>query len=168
MRVGILGGSFNPPHNGHIYISKISKRYLNLNMIWWFPTILNPFKNQSDYYSFKKRISLCKDISKNYRFIDIYEYRYMYAVNLVNYLTNRYPKVRFTWLMGDDNLQYLHKWHQYDEFLKMIDIAVLNRSGYIKFISKYPSWQSLKNSNITLIRNKQCIISSTQIRNKYV
>lgn len=168
MRVGILGGSFNPPHNGHLYISKISHRYLNLNKIWWFPTILNPFKNKCNYYSFDKRILLCRNISKNYRYIDIYEYNYSYAINLVKYLNNRYPQIKFKWIMGDDNLQYLHKWYRYDEFLNLIDIAVLNRYGYIKFISKYPSWHSIKKKNFTLIRNRKTIISSTQIRKKNV
>jgi nicotinate-nucleotide adenylyltransferase len=165
VNIGILGGSFNPPHCGHINLSHIAKKNLQLNQIWWFPARINPLKNTNYIYSYERRLKLCNSITSKYPFIKVFCYNYIYALNLVMYLNNRYPNYKFTWLMGDDIVSNIHNWHQYQRFLLNIRIAIFSRSNKINYLKKYPCWNFLKNNDHVIIRNKKFVMSSTQIRN---
>jgi len=180
--IGLLGGSFDPPHKGHLYISVEAKKILKLDEVWWLVTPKNPLKiNQPARY--KERVKNCKSISKNHP-IKIKEIEKIikskYSYQTIKYLNNHYNNINFVWLMGADNLINFHKWQNADKIFKEIPIVVFRRYGYNeKALKSYTSnlYKNFKldskNINIekfnnlpawTIIKNKEIKISSTEIR----
>ena len=180
--VGILGGSFDPPHKGHLYISIEAKKILKLEEVWWLVTPQNPLKI-SRPANYKERVNNCKLISKN-KPIKIKEIEKKinskYSYQTIKYLNNHYKNINFIWLMGADNLINFHKWQNANKIFNEIPIVVFRRYGYnekalksytsnfyknfklnsknirIENFSKLPAW--------TIIQNKEINISSTEIR----
>ena len=180
--VGLLGGSFDPPHKGHLYISLEAKKILNLDDIWWLVTPQNPLKvNQPASYS--ERIKNCKLIIKNQP-IKIKEIEKKinskFSYQTIKYLNKHYKNINFFWLMGADNLINFHKWQNADKIFSEIPIVVFRRYGYNnKALKSYTSnlYKNFrinhKNLNIlnfkqlpawSIINNKEIRISSTEIR----
>ena len=180
--IGLLGGSFDPPHKGHLYISLEAKKILNLDEIWWLVTPQNPLKiNQPA--SYKERVKNCKMISKNQP-IKIREIEKKinskYSYQTIKYLNNHYKNINFIWLMGADNLINFHKWQNAHKIFNEIPIVVFRRYGYNEKALKsstsnfYKNFK-LKSKNINIkkfyklpawviIQNKEIKISSTEIR----
>ncbi len=181
-KIGLLGGSFDPPHKGHLYISIEAKKKLKLDEIWWLVTPQNPLKI-SKPATYQERIMNCKKITKNYP-IKIKEIekkinsRFTYET--LNYLLNHYKNLKFFWLMGADNLINFHKWQKWRKIFKEISVVVFKRHGYnnnalqstaYKSFSSYRIDSSiiLKNSfenlpSWTYINNKEIKVSSSDIR----
>lgn len=165
MKVGILGGSFNPPHQGHIYISKLALQKLALNQIWWIPAIQNPLKeNQSS--SYEKRLQLCKEILGQKSRFKIYQSSETYSYQLMESLQKKYPKIEFFWIMGSDNLENLHKWRNYEKFISLANLAIFSREKSLIKIKKMPIWNFLKDKNPKIFFTPKLDISSTKIREK--
>ena len=192
MKIGILGGSFNPPHNGHLHLSKLAIKTLKLNQLWWIPTLYNNFKNPNIYSCYKQRLKDCQIITKPYRHkIKIINKPQIKSFLLIKELKKQYPKNNFIWVMGADSLIKMHLWHHSKQLIHEIPIAVFDRDNLIFKASKsliYLSSQHLeyKKTNqilqnkepqknrqkggnlilpaIRLYRTKQINISSTQIR----
>jgi len=180
--IGLLGGSFDPPHKGHLYISLEAIKMLKLDEVWWLVTPQNPLKiNQPA--SYKERVKNCKLISKNQP-IAIKEIEKKinskYSYQTIKYLNAYYKNINFLWLMGADNLINFHKWQNAHRIFNEIPIVVFRRYGYNeKALKSYTSnfyknfRLSSKNINIesfyklpawTVIQNKEIKISSTEIR----
>ena len=181
-RIGLLGGSFDPPHKGHIYISIEAKKLFQINEIWWLVTPQNPLKI-SEPATYQERITNCKEISKD-KPILIKEIEKKinskYTYQTLDYLLNHYTNIKFFWIMGADNLINFHKWQKWRQIFQEISIVVFKRHGYnnqaLKSIAcrtftnyrinslqinknhfnKLPSW--------TWIDNREIKISSTEIR----
>ena len=180
--IGLLGGSFDPPHKGHLYISLEAKKILKLDDIWWLVTPQNPLKaNQPANYS--DRIKNCKLIIKNQP-IKIKEIEKKinskFSYQTIKYLNDHYKNINFFWLMGADNLINFHKWQNADKIFSEIPVVVFRRYGYnnkalksytsnfyknfrvinknlhIKDFKQLPAW--------TINKNKEIRISSTEIR----
>ena len=133
-KIGVLGGSFDPPHKGHLAISKDAKKRLQLKKIIWAITKKNPFKKKSTT-SLLNRIRQCKKIIGEKTFIKIKFYENLIksnkTINLVNYLSkNKRNEIYF--LMGADNLVNFHKWHKWETISKKCKIIVFDRHGYKK------------------------------------
>jgi len=180
--IGLLGGSFDPPHKGHLYISLEAKKILKLDEIWWLVTPKNPLKiNQPA--SYEDRLKNCKLIVKNQP-IKVKEIEKKinskYSYQTIKYLHKHYKNINFFWLMGADNLINFHKWQKAQRIFNEIPIVVFRRYGYNdKALKSYTSnfYKSFKlsNKNIhvsnfdkrpawTIIQNKEIKISSTEIR----
>ena len=180
--VGLLGGSFDPPHKGHLYISLEAKKILNLDDIWWLVTPQNPLKvNQPASYS--ERIKNCKLIIKNQP-IKIKEIEKKinskFSYQTIKYLNKHYKNINFFWLMGADNLINFHEWQNADKIFNEIPIVVFRRYGYNNKALKSYTSNLYKNFRInnkklhiinfkqlpawTIIKNKEIRISSTEIR----
>jgi len=180
--IGLLGGSFDPPHKGHLYISLEAKKILKLDDIWWLVTPQNPLKvNQPASYS--DRIKNCKLIIKNQP-IKIKEIEKKinskFSYQTIKYLNKHYKNINFFWLMGADNLINFHKWQNADKIFNEIPIVVFRRYGYNnKALKSYTSnlYKNfrIKDKNLhiinfkqlpawTIIKNKEIRISSTEIR----
>ena len=130
--IGLLGGSFDPPHKGHLYISLEAKKILKLDDIWWLVTPQNPLKvNRPASYS--ERIKNCKLIIKNQP-IKIKEIEKKinskFSYQTIKYLNKHYKNINFFWLMGADNLINFHKWQNADKIFSKIPIVVFRRYGY--------------------------------------
>ena len=135
--VGILGGTFDPPHNGHIFISKFAKVKLDLGEIWWVVTPSNPLKKtKSDY---KKRLLNVKRFlkSKDIKVFEVEDKKnHIYTIDLIEILYKKYPDKKFVWLMGVDNLKEFHLWKNWREIFYNIPIAIFDRPSYSLNITK--------------------------------
>ena len=166
IRIGILGGSFDPAHKGHLAISKEALKKFNLKKIIWAITKKNPFKKQSDN-DLKTRIEYCKKIiGKNKHIkVNFYEDRINSnkTINLINYFVKD-KKNEIYFLMGADNLIDFHKWHKWREISKKCDIIVFDRHGYKKKSLNSMTFKKLKNNKLKYIEFNKVNISSSQLR----
>lgn len=131
-RIGLLGGSFNPAHEGHRLISLTAMRRLSLDRLWWLVTPGNPLKAASGVPSQAARIEAARTVSRHPR-IDVTGFEaalgIRYSVETVDYLKGRCPGVRFVWVMGADILAELHRWRRWRAFVAALPIAVIDRPG---------------------------------------
>lgn len=167
MRVGIVGGSFNPPHLGHIHISKSALKAMNLDQIWWIPAAHNPLKNPNIYKPYKTRFELCKKIilANNLSFkIKVYQNSEIISKKLIESIKSKHPSCDFFWIMGADNLENLHLWHHHHEFIKSIKLVIVSRENFLSKIRSAKCWNKIRRSDFYILRSKNLDISSTKIR----
>tara|TARA_B110000263_G_scaffold235563_1_gene234118 strand:- start:918 stop:1499 length:582 start_codon:yes stop_codon:yes gene_type:complete len=130
--IGLLGGSFDPPHKGHLYISLEAKKILNLDEIWWLVTPQNPLKI-SKPATYAERLNNCYDIIKGHP-IKVSELEKkinsQYSYQSINFIQNYYKNIKFFWLMGADNLINFHNWQNWKAIFQNISIVVFKRHGY--------------------------------------
>ena len=166
-KIGVLGGTFDPPHVGHLYISKIALKKLRLDRIIWIITKQNPLK-QKPYLSENIRIQLSKGILKNQKRIfvkcldDITKSRNTF--DLLNYLKKNNKKIKLFFLIGADNLINFHKWKKWKKIPELAKIVVFARPQYsIKALNSIAS-KKLKKKDWIYINSKKLNISSSLIR----
>ena len=166
--VGILGGSFDPPHKGHLTISKIAIKKVKLDRVLWAVTNKNPFK-KNPFYSLSQRIKLAKKTTKDTRKIQIVHLdkiiKSSRTINMINYLIKRKKIKNIFFIIGSDNLITLHKWKSWKKIVKLSKLIVFSRKGYDTKSKKTKVARYLKNK-IIFIKNKPIIISSTNLRKK--
>ena len=183
-KIGLLGGSFDPPHKGHLFISIESKKILKLDEIWWLITPQNPLKISKPATYFE-RVNNCKKITMNFP-INVKEIEKDinsdYSYKTISYILNHYKNIKFFWLMGADNLINFHKWEKWQKILNDMSIVIFKRHGYNNEALKSITAQKYKNSRINyskfklddfnivpswlFVENKEIKISSTEIRNQ--
>ncbi len=132
-RVGLLGGSFNPAHDGHRYISLEAQNCLKLDEIWWLISPQNPLKDSTDMAPMETRISDArrKAHSPLIRVTDVEDkLGTRYTVDTIAALKSRFADTRFVWLMGADNLLQMPKWKDWETLFERVPIAVFTRSSY--------------------------------------
>lgn len=132
MRVGLLGGSFNPAHAGHRHISVIALKRLNLDRVWWVVSSQNPLKSAEGMADLEDRIASAHAASRHPRIVvSRVEQRLQtrYTADTLQELRRRWPRVHFVWLMGADNLVQLPAWREWNRILHLLPIAVLDRPG---------------------------------------
>jgi len=165
-KIGILGGSFDPAHKGHLIISKEAKKRLGLKQIIWAITQKNPFKKQSKT-KLLDRIIYCKKIIGKNNFIKVRFYedkiKSNKTINLINYLTKN-KKNEIYFLMGADNLVYFHKWHKWKLISQKCNILVFDRHGYKKKSLNSMTFKRINNKNLKFIEFNKVNISSSQLR----
>jgi len=165
-KIGILGGSFDPAHKGHLAISKEAKKKFNLKKIIWAITKKNPFKIESQV-SLTTRIKYCKKIIKKNTFIKVKFYENIIksnkTVNLINYIS-RNKKNEIYFLMGADNLIDFHKWYKWKSISQKCNIIVFDRHGYKKKSLNSTTFKRLNNKNLKFIEFDKVKISSSQLR----
>ena len=135
--VGILGGTFDPPHEGHLFISKFAKMKLDISEVWWIVSTTNPLKkNIVDY---RKRLQKVKNflINHHIKVLEIQDLsKNIYTVDLLEYLFKKFPQKKFIWLMGADTLVNFHLWKDWKKIFYNIPIAIFDRPSYSLNISK--------------------------------
>jgi nicotinate-nucleotide adenylyltransferase len=166
-KVGVLGGSFDPPHKGHLYISKIALKKLKLNKLIWIVTKKNPLKKKP-YLSTKDRIKLSKKISIKEKKIFIQyldnKIKSSKTFDLLSYLKNKNKNVKLFFLIGADNLLKFHKWNKWKKIPKLAKIVVFPRKNYsIKSLNPKVA-KSLNKKDWIYIKSKNINISSSLIR----
>jgi nicotinate-nucleotide adenylyltransferase len=133
MRIGLLGGSFNPAHAAHREISLTALKRLGLDQVWWLVTPGNPLKDVSRLPGLAERVAAAQKIARHPR-ITVTGFdggsESHYTIDLLKVLKQRYPAVHFVWLMGADNLADFHRWKAWPEIFATVPIAVLDRPGY--------------------------------------
>ncbi len=165
--VGIFGGSFDPPHKGHIEISKISLKKLKLKMIIWIVTKKNPFKKKT-YFSLRKRIIKSKIAVKKLKRIKVLhldnKLKSSRTIYVINYLRKVKKYKDLYLIIGSDNLLNFHKWTSWRKIAKLLRLVVFSRKGYDDKIKKTPAVKHFK-KKIIFMKNKHINVSSTKIKN---
>ena len=132
MRIGLLGGSFDPAHGGHLYISRIARKRLKLDYVWWLVSPGNPLKPEPA--PLEVRMARARLLAHGERIIvtDL-ESRLntRFTIDTIAALQRRFPKAAFVWLMGSDNLEQFSRWRRWQEIAARIPIAVVRRPGSV-------------------------------------
>lgn len=131
-RIGLYGGSFNPPHDGHRQVALIALRRLRLDAIWWLVTPGNPLKATSDLPTQIERMDAVAEIAAHPQMsVSGMEaaFRTRYTADLARILKVRHPEIRFVWIMGGDNLATFHRWDRWRDIAGAFPIAVISRPG---------------------------------------
>jgi len=134
MRIGLLGGSFNPAHRAHRRMSLAAMEALDLDQVWWLGSPGNPLKAKaSDMAPYAARLASARAMARRSRIrVSDFEVRNgtRYTVDTLEKLMRRFPKHRFIWLMGEDTVAQFHQWKRWRVLARMVPIAVLSRPGY--------------------------------------
>ena len=164
--IGIFGGSFDPPHKGHVEISKISIKKIKLKKIYWVITKKNPFKKKP-FFSLKQRLMRSKKAVKKYKKIKVLylddKIKSSKTINVINYFIKIKRQKNLCLILGSDNLLNFHKWTSWKKIVKLTKLIVFSRKGYDRKGKKSIVAKYLKNK-ITFINNKSITISSTKLR----
>ena len=166
IKIGVLGGSFDPAHKGHLAISKEAKKRFKLKKVIWAITKKNPFKIKSKT-SLSERIRFCKKIIGKNSFIKVKFYENIIksnkTVDLINHLKKNI-NIEIYFLMGADNLIHFHKWYKSKSLSQKCNILVFDRHGYKKNSLKSKTFKQLSKYNLEFIKFKKVNISSSQLR----
>jgi nicotinate-nucleotide adenylyltransferase len=130
--IGLLGGSFNPPHEGHLLASRLALSRLGLNKVWWLATPGNPLKSSADLAALNVRIAASQALVHDPRIVVTgveSEIGSTYTVDTLRYLKRRASGARFVWIMGADNLAQLHRWRDWEEIAATFPMLVVDRPG---------------------------------------
>ena len=131
LRVGLLGGSFDPAHAGHVHITRWALKALGLDRMWWLVSPGNPLKADTPA-DLSRRLQAARAVMRHPRVsVTDIEARAgtRYTAETLAVLRRRYPGVRFVWVMGADNLRTFHHWDRWEEIMAMVPVAVLARPG---------------------------------------
>ena len=166
IKIGILGGTFDPAHRGHLEISKQAKKILELKNIIWAITKQNPFKNTSKT-DLKSRIKFAKKFIGKNDFIKVKFYEEKISSNktidLINYL-DKDKKFELYFIMGADNLINFHKWYKWKSIIKKCNLLVFDRQGYKAKSLKSVTFNGVNKNKLSFINFKKVNISSSQLR----
>jgi nicotinate-nucleotide adenylyltransferase len=183
MVVGLFGGSFNPPHPGHLLVAEIALKRLGLDQLWWMVTPGNPLKSRSVLLPLAERLALSRDLARDPRIkITAFEDRLKtsYTAHTLAHVVARNPGVRFVWIMGADSLKTFHRWQKWREIADLVPIAVVDRPGATLSFLSSPAARALSFARVdenaarslglrpppawTFIHGPRSSLSSTAIR----
>lgn len=132
--IGLLGGSFNPAHSGHLHITLYALNKLKFDEVWWLVSPGNPLKDPKSLASYEKRFASARDVAKGHpriRVLDIErQYNTRYTYETIALLMRKYPAAHFTWMMGADNLAQFHHWERWQDLVIKIPCVIFDRAPY--------------------------------------
>lgn len=132
LRIGLLGGSFDPAHDGHLHISRIALTRLGLDRVWWLLSPGNPLKADAPA-ALERRLSAAEAVLNGHPRIEATaierDLGTVYTADTIDALRALHPAVRFVWLMGADNLSQFHRWHRWARIMHALPVAVMARPG---------------------------------------
>ena len=183
-RVGLLGGSFNPPHEGHVHISLAALKGLQLDAVWWLVSPQNPIKEDAPL-PLDQRMQLCKDLVQHPQIL-VSDIERDLGTTITYYsirkLKAQYPHTQFAWISGMDNALSLHKWHHWKDLLNEVCMVHLTRKPARSLVSACPLRMYGRQKHVVIdkggeynldsgttywmMQKKMMNISSTEIRNK--
>ena len=167
IKIGILGGTFDPAHKGHFEISKHAKKKYKLKYVIWAITKKNPFKNKSKS-NLEDRIKFAKKIIGTNKFIKIKFYENKIksnkTINLINYLKKKNKFLKIYFIMGADNVINFHKWYKWKQISQKCNILIFDRHGYKSKALKTNILKKLIKNNLKFINFKKINISSSKLR----
>jgi nicotinate-nucleotide adenylyltransferase len=166
IRIGILGGTFDPAHKGHLEISIQAKKKFRLKNIVWAITKKNPFKKESSS-SLRSRMQFAKKLIGRNDYIKVKFYENKIdsnrTIDLIRHL-NKDKKIEIYFIMGADNLINFHKWYKWKSIIKKCNILVFDRRGYKAKSLKSVTFNETNKRNLTFINFEKVNISSSQLR----
>jgi len=151
MRIGLFGGSFNPPHEGHLHVGRMALARLRLDRLWWLVTPGNPLKERRGLASLEERMEAARRLARHPRITvtDIEtQLGVRYTIDTIRALRARCPGVKFVWIMGADGLASFHRWRDWREIAKLVPMAVVDRPGLTLKSVRAPAAQVLARARI--------------------
>jgi nicotinate-nucleotide adenylyltransferase len=151
MRIGLFGGTFDPPHQAHLGASLLALKRLQLDRVWWLVTPGNPLKDTHGLAPLAERIAAAQSLTRDPRvaitgFEQDLDVRYSY--DTVSYLVKRCPGVHFVWIMGADNLRSFHRWQNWRGIARLVPMAVIDRLGPSLYATGSTAAQALGRARI--------------------
>jgi nicotinate-nucleotide adenylyltransferase len=132
LRIGLFGGSFNPAHQGHVYVGEVALKRVPLDYVWWMVSPGNPLKDPAEMAPFGQRFLGAQGVARHPRFVVTAVERRLHTVftyDTLRALIRRFPQAQFVWLMGSDNLEGFHRWERWRDIVRLVPIAVVIRPG---------------------------------------
>src|SRR5579862_1956916 len=133
LRIGLLGGSFNPAHAGHLYVSETALKRLKLDSVWWLVSPGNSFKEHAGMATLAARLESARQITAHEPRVHVSALETalhtIYTIDTVKALRRRFPRIEFVWLMGSDNLRQFSHWRNWQALARLLPIAVVQRPG---------------------------------------
>jgi nicotinate-nucleotide adenylyltransferase len=133
MKIGLFGGSFNPPHEGHRAASLLALKRLNLDRVWWLVSPGNPLKNTRELMPLAKRLEAAREVARHPRIkVTAIEAAIgaTYTFETISYLKRCCPGVSFIWLMGADNFRFFDRWERWRDIAGLVPIAIIDRPEF--------------------------------------
>ena len=170
MKIGILGGTFNPVHIGHLILAEEAREKLGLDKVIFVPTYLPPHKDNSDIAPAPERLSMVKlAIKDNRNFsvsdIEIKRDGRSYTIDTIKEFKTRYPKDELYFIIGSDLLKYLAEWKDLDEIIKMVNFIVATRPGYpLEKIPAYIKTMPIRAVDVSAFEIRSCVKENKSFR----
>lgn len=156
LRVGLLGGSFNPAHEGHLHVAETALARLGLDRVVWLVSPQNPLKSARDTTPLAERMAGVRAlVGRDPRMlVSDFESRIAsaYTVDTLRTLKARHPGVKFVWLMGSDNLAHFHRWKGWRDIAGLVPMAVVSRPGALILSRTAPAARRLAPARVPLAR----------------
>ena len=169
--IGLFGGTFDPPHYGHLNISKESIKRFKLKKIYWVVTKKNPYKKKA-FFSLDERIKKSKSLIKKNKKINVVfldkKVKSSRTVDIYKYLQRKNKKSNFFIIIGSDSLVAFHKWKNWRYLVNNAKLVVFFRKGYGNKLKKSVITKVLKSNNVIFVKNKSYNISSSKLRKNYL
>lgn len=146
-KIGVMGGSFNPPHDGHVVVARTALRRLGLDRVWWLTTPGNPLKSHDELAPLDERMAAVRNLTTDPRMIvTSFEDQLAtpFTAATLSFLISRYRAAHFVWLMGADNLATFHRWQRWRGIALQMPIAVIDRPNWTQKALASPAAQILK------------------------
>ncbi|MEZ5850245.1 MAG: nicotinate-nucleotide adenylyltransferase [Hyphomicrobiaceae bacterium] len=156
-KIGLLGGSFNPPHEAHRLISQIALRRLGLDQVWWIVTPGNPLKIGRDLMPLDERLALCRTMARDNRIIVTAFEKHLattFTAATLGFLRLRHPATRFVWIMGADCLAEFHRWRQWRDIFATMPVAVIDRPGHHLGALASPAGRAMQSGRVAETRSR--------------
>jgi nicotinate-nucleotide adenylyltransferase len=146
MRIGLFGGTFDPPHQAHLDACLLAMKRLKLDRVWWLVTPGNPLKNTSELAPLSERMAVARALTHHPR-IDVTGLEAVintrYTYDTIKWLLVRCPRVRFVWIMGADNLRHFHRWQKWRGIASLVPMVVVDRPGPSLYAAASTAGQAL-------------------------
>lgn len=133
-RIGVIGGSFNPAHRGHVHITRQARQAARLDEVWWLVSPQNPLKSAQEVAPFVQRLASARDVAQPYSWIKVLDFEQRKALQFtadsLSLLVKRCPRADLIWIMGADNLIQFPQWKRAYFISRLLPIIVVNRPHY--------------------------------------
>jgi nicotinate-nucleotide adenylyltransferase len=151
MRIGLFGGTFDPPHAAHRAACILALHRLGLDRVWWLVTPGNPLKDTRGLAPLQERMAAARALARHPR-IDVTDFEARlgshYTYETISYLIRRCRGTRFVWIMGADNLRSFHRWQRWRDIAGLVPIAVIDRLGPSLYATASAAGQALAHERV--------------------